>query len=69
MLQSFLSVTRSLSPTQQFFADPYSDKIILDISDPLVQLPGFSQQVQKLRGEEDDHLRKQSVGDTAKKIS
>ena len=59
----------SLSPTPQFLADTYRNKIIFDISTLLVKLADISQRVQKLRGEEYDHVRTQSVGNTAKTIS
>lgn len=41
--------SQDLSATQQFIADSYSDRIILDICALLVQWVGFSQRVQKLR--------------------
>lgn len=59
----------SLSPTQQFIANSYRNKIIFDISALLVKLVDISQWVQKLRREEYDCVRKQSVGYTAKKVS
>lgn len=68
-LQSFLSVTRSLSPTQQFIADCYRNKIIFDISALLVKSVDISQWVQKLRREQYDCVRKQSVGNRAKMVS